>query len=92
MALIRLTRFDEHVTAGEISQEARETLVNTQAIEWVTTLAKGDRIYLGIKNVGETRTRHYAAVNAIGNNTGYEMSAEQVLRDFQSFVQSAEER
>ncbi|MCS4592653.1 hypothetical protein KTJ89_06595 [Brevibacterium sediminis] len=92
MALIRLTRFDEHVTAEEISQEPRETLVNTQVIEWVTTLVKADRIYLGIKIVGETGTRHYAAVNAIGNNTVYEMSAEQVLREFQSFVQAAEER
>lgn len=92
MALIRLTRFEEHVAPEKISQETRETLVNTRSIGWATTVARDGRIVLMIKTVGEGGTRVYAAVNAIGNNTAYEVSAEQVLSDFQQAVQSAEAR
>ncbi|MGZ1492234.1 hypothetical protein [Brevibacterium sediminis] len=92
MALIRLTLLTERRTPDTVSPEPRETLVNAQTIEWVTTVAKGDRIYLVIKTVGESGTGKYAAVNAIGNNTVREVSAEQVLRDFQTVVQVAEDR
>lgn len=92
MALIRLTLLTERGTPDKGSPESREILVNAQAIEWVTTVAKGDRLYMVIKMVGESGTRKYAAVNAVGNNTVREVSADQVLRDFQTVVQSAEDR
>ncbi|QUL78068.1 hypothetical protein [Brevibacterium sp. SMBL_HHYL_HB1] len=92
MALIRLTQVVELVAADRISQEPRETLVNTRIIEWAMTHAKDDRIFLKIKTVGESGARTYAAINSLGNNTVREVSAKQVLRDFQTVVQSAEVR
>lgn len=96
MALIRLTLVHEYVRAGRIATQPRRTLINTRAIEWVTTEGgtgdDGDRIHLMIKMVGDSKPGIYAAIDQAGDNSTHEAYDEEVLEDFRSFVDSVEER
>lgn len=86
-----MTLVQEYVIGGKISIQPRETLINSRAIESVTTLMD-DRSSLLIKTVGDPEARVYAAIDTAGHNSVHEAYSEDVLADFLSSARSAEER
>lgn len=94
MALIRLTLVHEYVRAGRIATQPRRTLINTRAIEWVTTEGgtgdDSDRIHLMIKMVGDSEPGIYAAIDPLGDNSEHEAYDEEVLDAFRMFVNREE--